>query len=66
MLDTARPGMSRREVDRGGGGRAMLVELSVMEQCCHTVMEVIYSGAGDDWGQPGGEGRDQALAHPGS
>jgi hypothetical protein len=27
MLDTARPGMPRREVDRGRG-RAMLVELS--------------------------------------
>jgi hypothetical protein len=45
MLDTARPGTSRRGlIATGGGGRAMLVELSVMEQRYHAVMEVI-SGA---------------------
>src|SRR5215472_417070 len=44
MLDTARPGMPRRDVVRGGGWPAMLVELSVMEQRYHAVMEVI-SGA---------------------
>jgi hypothetical protein len=44
MLDTACLGMPRREVDRGRGGRAMLVELSVMEHRYHAVMEVV-SGA---------------------
>src|SRR6185437_1109715 len=44
MLDTARPGMPRRDVVRGRGWPAMLVELSVMEQHYHAVMEVV-SGA---------------------
>jgi hypothetical protein len=43
MLDTARLGMPRRDADCGGG-RAMLVELSVTEQRYHAVMEVV-SGA---------------------
>jgi hypothetical protein len=48
MLDTARPGMPRRDVVRGEGwpghARPQLVELSVMEQRYHAVMEVV-SGA---------------------
>ena len=41
MLDTARLGTPCRDVDRGRGGRAILVELSVAEQRYHAVMEVI-------------------------
>ena len=44
MLDTACPGMPVVMLFAAGGGRAMLVELSVMEQRYHAVMEVI-SGA---------------------
>jgi hypothetical protein len=44
MHDTARLGMPRRDVDRGRGGLAILVELGVMEQRYHAVMEVV-SGA---------------------
>jgi hypothetical protein len=43
MLDPPAPGMPRRDVDRGRGGRAMLVELSVAEQRYHAVMEVIVA-----------------------
>jgi hypothetical protein len=43
MLDTARLDAPRRDVDRGrGGGQALLVKLSVMEQRYHAVMEVVY------------------------
>ena len=44
MLDTARPGMPVVTQFAAKGGRAMLVELSVMEQRYHAVMEVV-SGA---------------------
>ena len=44
MLDTACPGMPVVMLFAAGGGRAMLVELSVMEQRYHAVVEVI-SGA---------------------
>src|SRR5215472_14484235 len=44
MLDTARPGMPVVMLFAAEGGRAMLVELSVMEQRYHAVMEVL-SGA---------------------
>jgi transposase InsO family protein len=44
MLDTARLGMPRRDRFAAEGGRAMLVELSVVEQRYHAVMEVV-SGA---------------------
>ena len=44
MLDTARLGMPLRDLVHGGGGRAMLMELSVMEQRYHAVMEAA-SGA---------------------
>ncbi len=44
MLDTARPGMPVVTLFAAEGGRAMLVELSVMEQRYHAVMEVV-SGA---------------------
>jgi hypothetical protein len=52
MLDTARLGMACREVDHGGGVWAMLVELSVMEQRYHAVMEVASGGAGERGGPP--------------
>jgi transposase InsO family protein len=44
MLDTARPGIPVVMLFAAEGGRAMLVELSVMEQRYHAVMEVL-SGA---------------------
>ena len=44
MLDTARLGIPAVIVFAAEGGRAMLVELSVMEQRYHGVMEVV-SGA---------------------
>jgi transposase len=44
MLDTARPGMPVVSLFAAEGGRAVLVELSVMEQRYHAVMEVM-SGA---------------------
>jgi transposase len=44
MLDTARLGMPAVTLFAAEGGQAMLVELSVMEQRYHAVMEVI-SGA---------------------
>jgi hypothetical protein len=44
MLDTARLGMPVVTLFAAEGGRAMLVELSVMEQRYHAVMEV-FSGA---------------------
>src|SRR5207253_2259311 len=47
MLDTARPGMPPVVTSfAAGGGRAMLVELSVMEQRYHAVMEVVSARRG--------------------
>jgi hypothetical protein len=45
MLDTARSGMPVVTLIAAGDGRAMLVELSVMEQCYHAVMEVASGAA---------------------
>jgi hypothetical protein len=41
MLDTARPGMPVVMLFAAEGGRAMLVELSVMEQRYHAVVQVV-------------------------
>ena len=43
MIDTARPGMPPvvTLIAAEGGGRAMLMELGVMEQRYHAVIEVI-------------------------
>jgi hypothetical protein len=38
MIDAARLGVPGGDVDRNGGGQAMLMELSVMDQRYHPVM----------------------------
>jgi hypothetical protein len=45
MLDTARSGMPVVTLIAAGDGRAMLVELSVMEQRYHAVMGVVSGAA---------------------
>ena len=46
MLDTARPGLpSGRDLVHGEGGRAMLVELSVVEQRYHSITMALNEAA---------------------